>query len=161
MIFGEFRLIEIQIFYLVLVPEKLSIIPLWQNITNIQEYSKPILEIWPWETKVEVIEEEPNLLPKKSFQLFSRYLLNFDRQFLPFANRQILIIWSFSTKWLFWWHRCWWRFCPFWSPTSTIFFTFKRCHQHRNSVTNIQKSSPALSHQHHYYYAVSSTFSTK
>ena len=33
--------------------------------------------------------------------------------------------------------RCLWRFWPFWSLT-----TFKRCHQHRNSVTNIHKSSP-------------------
>ena len=27
--------------------------------------------------------------------------------------------------------------------------TFERCHQHRNSVTDIPKSSPTLSHQHH------------
>ena len=48
--------------------------------------------------------------------------------------------------------RCWWRF---WSPTSIIFLlswralAFKRCHQHRNSVNNIRKLSPTLSHQHH------------
>ena len=33
--------------------------------------------------------------------------------------------------------RCWWA------------TTSQRCHQHRNSVTNIPKSSPTLSDQHH------------
>ena len=51
--------------------------------------------------------------------------------------------------------RFWWQFWPFWSPTSTTFLhwprasPFKRCHRDRNSVTNIQKLSPTLSHQHH------------
>ena len=51
--------------------------------------------------------------------------------------------------------RCWWRFKSFWSPTSTIFLhyrrapTFKRCHHHRISVTNIHESSSTMSHQHH------------
>ena len=50
----------------------------------------------------------------------------------------------------------WWsRFESFRSPTSTIFIhkcrapTFKRCHPHQYSVTNILKSSPTLSHQDH------------
>ena len=53
--------------------------------------------------------------------------------------------------------RCCWQFWPFWSPTSTIFLhkrrapTSQRCHQHRNSATNIPKSSSTLSHQHHCY----------
>ena len=33
----------------------------------------------------------------------------------------------------------------------TIWPTFKRCLQDRNSVTNIQKLSPSTSHQHHCY----------
>ena len=37
--------------------------------------------------------------------------------------------------------RCWWRCWPFWP--------FIKCHQHRESVTNIQKSSTSWSHQHH------------
>ena len=42
--------------------------------------------------------------------------------------------------------RCLWRFWPFLSPTSSIFYhwrrppTTKRCHQYRNSVTNIHLS---------------------
>ena len=58
---------------------------------------------------------------------------------------------------LYQWHRCWkqnvlattlrfwWRIWPFSSPTSYIFkhkrrsTTFKRFHQYRHSVTNIQK----------------------
>ena len=38
-------------------------------------------------------------------------------------------------------NRCWWRIWALW-------LTFKICHQHRNSVTNIHKSSPTLSNQH-------------
>ena len=51
--------------------------------------------------------------------------------------------------------RCWWQFWPFWSPTSNMFLherrapTSQRCHQHRNFVTNIPRSSPTLGHQHH------------
>jgi len=51
--------------------------------------------------------------------------------------------------------RCWWWFWPFWSTTFTIFLHYRRsptfnwCQQHRNSVTNIHKSWPTLSHQHH------------
>ena len=47
-------------------------------------------------------------------------------------------------------------FFPFWSPTSTILFkrrraqTSQRCHQHRNFVTDIPKSWPTLSQQHHH-----------
>ena len=47
--------------------------------------------------------------------------------------------------------RCWWWLR---SPTPTIFLhkrrapTFKRFHKHRNSVTNIHKSSQTLIHQH-------------
>ena len=39
--------------------------------------------------------------------------------------------------------KCRRQFLPFWAPT------LKRCHQHRNSVINIKKSWPTLSHQHH------------
>ena len=45
---------------------------------------------------------------------------------------------------------CWWRFWPFWLLTPTFFLNqsrappFKRCHQHRNSVTNF-KSRISLS----------------
>ena len=51
--------------------------------------------------------------------------------------------------------RYWWRFWPFLPPTSSIFQhkrrapTSKRCHQYRNSVTNIRKLSPrSTCHQH-------------
>ena len=39
------------------------------------------------------------------------------------------------------------RFQPFRSLYERRVPTLKRCHQHRNSVTNIQKSSPTLSYQ--------------
>ena len=48
------------------------------------------------------------------------------------------------------WQLWWWRFWPFLSPTSSIFqhnrraATTERCHQYRNSVTNIQKLSPRM-----------------
>ena len=58
--------------------------------------------------------------------------------------------------------RCWWRmletecvdaknkmfirFLSFLSPTTT---SIKKCHQRRNSVTNIHKLSPNSGHQHH------------
>ena len=49
--------------------------------------------------------------------------------------------------------RCWWPFRFFLPPTCNIFGRkrprFKRCHQDRNSHTNIRKLSPTLSHQHH------------
>ena len=45
-------------------------------------------------------------------------------------------------------HRCWWRFWPCWSPTSTIIHYSSIGHQDTKDVTNIHKSSPTLSPRH-------------
>ena len=50
--------------------------------------------------------------------------------------------------------RCWWRFWPFWSPSSTIFShkrrapSLIRCHQHPKIVANF-KSLKRQCHPHH------------
>ena len=60
-------------------------------------------------------------------------------------------------------YRCWWRFWPFWSQTSTGFLnrrrapTSQRCHQHLNFATDIPKSSPTLGQQHHHVTNISVT----
>ena len=62
--------------------------------------------------------------------------------------------------------RCWWKFWPFWSPTFTIFLhkcrvsTSQRCHQHRNSATNIAKWSTTLSYQHYHIINITVTLFT-
>ena len=78
------------------------------------------------------------------------------------SNYSYLILTSILKFWRLhrcWWRkfvtklRYWWRFWPFRSQTSTIFLhcrrtsTFKKCHQHWNSVTSIHKSSPTLRNQ--------------
>ena len=66
------------------------------------------------------------------------------------ANNNVIIISGYTDDG----DGCWWRLRPLKSRTANIFFhwrrstAFQRCHQHRNSVANIQKFSPTSSDQH-------------